>query len=404
MSDSSSVQLFFVGETAWGEIPVTSPLVFSELRFTNESLTQNTDTATSEEIRSDRQVSDIIRTQVGAGGDAGIELSFGSHDALFVGALYDDWSTEVNETGIGITASFPSPLNNTSILTLDSGGSPDPYKNVVVGQHIRLGGSVASPTNDGVYKVTAKDTTSSPQSITVSPALQSAEVIASASIRGQYISNGTTRKSFQIEKLFSDLSPLQYQRFSGMRVGSMDLNIAPGAIINGSFSFQGKELVSGSSSAGSQTAAVSTDDVMSAVDNITDIRIDGDGIADVAACFTNVQFTVENNLRDQPCIGSLALGGIGIGRTNVSGTIEAYFRDRSLFDKYLNFTTTSVSFRATLAGDSYVFDFPAVKFTSGEVVAGGNDQDVLVSMEFEAKRDPVSGFMIAINRIPAGSA
>jgi len=403
MSDSSSVQLFFVEETAWGEIPVVSPLVLSEFRFTNESLTQNTETATSEEIRSDRQVADIIRTQVGAGGDAGIELSFGSHDPLFAGALYDDFSTEVNETGIGIDISLPSPENNTGILTNTTGGSPDPFKNIVAGQFIRLSGSLASPTNDGFYKVVSIGA-GSPEALTVSPAPPSAESIASASIRGQFVKNGTTRKSFQIEKLFSDLSPLQIQRFSGMRVGSMDLNIAPGAIINGSFTFQGKQLIASSTSIGSQTQSLSTDDVMNAVDNITDILVNGESVSDLAACFTNVQFTVENNLRDQPCIGSLALGGIGIGRTNVSGTIEAYFRNRALFDLYLDFLTTSVSFRATLGGDSYVFDFPAVKFTSGEVVAGGNDQDVIVSLEFESKRDPASDFMVAINRIPAGTA
>jgi len=403
MSDSSSVQLSFVEETAWGEIPADSPIVLSEFRFTNESLTQNTETATSEEIRSDRQVSDIIRTQVGAGGDTGIELSFGSHDPLFAGALYDNFSTEVNETGLALTISLPSPLNNTGIITNTAGGSPDPFKNIVAGQFLRLSGSLASPTNDGFYKVVSIGT-GSPQTLVVSPAPASAEVIASASLRGQFVKNGVTRKSFQIEKLFSDLSPLQIQRFSGMRVGSMDLNIAPGAIINGSFTFQGKQLVASSTSIGSSTVSLSTDDVMNAVDNITDILIDGETVSDIAACFTNVQFTVENNLRDQPCIGSLALGGIGIGRTNVSGTIEAYFRNRVLFDQYLNFTTTSVSFRATLAGDSYVFDFPAVKFTSGEVVAGGNDQDVITSLEFEAKRDPTSDFMVAINRIPIGTA
>jgi hypothetical protein len=140
---------------------------------------------------------------------------------------------------------------------------------------------------------------------------------------------------------------------------------------------------------------------MNAVDNITDILVDGVPVSDQAACFTNVQFEVNNNLRDQPCIGSLALGGIGIGRTNVSGTIEAYFRDRALFEKYLNFNTVAVSFRATLGGNSYLFDFPAVKFTSGQVVAGGNDQDVLTSLNFEAKRDATSGFMVAINRFAA---
>jgi hypothetical protein len=399
MSDSSSVQLFFVEESQWGVTPTNSPDVLSEFRFTNESLTQNIQTATSEEIRSDRQVSDIIRTQVGAGGDVGIELSYGSHDPLLAGGLYDDFSTPVNETGLTVTITLPSPLNNTATLEV-SGGSPDPLRNVVVGQFVQLGGSLASPTNDGFYKVTAKGT-GSPHTLTVTPAPPSAEVIASATLKGTFIKNGTTRKSFTVEKLFSDLSPLEYQLYTGMRVGSMDLTITPGAIINGTFSFQGKNLTASSSSAAAGTQALSANDVMNAVDNITDILVDGVPVSDQAACFTNVQFTVENNLRDQPCIGSLALGGIGIGRTNVSGTLEAYFRSRALFEKYLNFDTVSVSFRATLGGNSYLFDFPAVKFTSGQVVAGGNDQDVITSLNFEAKRDATSDFMVAINRFAA---
>lgn len=401
MSDSSSVQLFFVEESQWGVTPDNSPDVINEFRFTNESLTQNTQTATSEEIRSDRQVSDIIRTQIGAGGDVGIELSYGSHDALLAGALYDDFSTEVNETGLSIDIVIPSPEDNTATLIV-SGGSPDPLRNVVVGQFIQLGGSAASPTNDGYYKVTAKGTGVSPHTLTITPAPSSAETINPATLKGTFIQNGVTRKSFTIEKLFSDLSPLEYQLFTGMRIGSMDLTITPGAIISGSLSFQGKQLTASSTSvAAGGTQAVSTNDVMNAVDNITDILVDGVPVSDQAACFTNVQFEVNNNLRDQPCIGSLALGGIGIGRTNVSGTIEAYFRDRALFEKYLNFNTVAVSFRATLGGNSYLFDFPAVKFTSGQVVAGGNDQDVLTSLNFEAKRDATSGFMVAINRFAA---
>jgi len=400
MSDSSSVQLFFVEESQWGVTPDNSPDVVNEFRFTNESLTQNTTTATSEEIRSDRQVSDIIRTQIGAGGDVGVELSYGSHDPLLAGALYDDFSTPVNETGLTVQIVLPSPLNNTATLIV-SGGSPDPLRNVQVGQFVQLAGSVASPSNDGYYKVTAKGTLS-PHTLTITPAPASAETINPASLKGTFIKNGTTRKSFTVEKLFSDLSPLEYQLFTGMRVGSMDLTVSPGAIIGGSFSFQGKQLTASSTSiAAAGSVALSTQDVMNAVDNITDILVDGVPVADQAACFTNVQFTVNNNLRDQPCIGSLALGGIGIGRTNVSGTLEAYFRSRALFEKYLNFSTVSVSFRATLGGNSYLFDFPSVKFTSGQVVAGGNDQDVLTSLNFEAKRDPASGFMEAINRFAA---
>jgi hypothetical protein len=113
---------------------------------------------------------------------------------------------------------------------------------------------------------------------------------------------------------------------------------------------------------------------------------------------------LEDALRTQPCIGQLENSGIGIGRIQVTGSLIAYFENRTFFERYLNFDTTALSFTATLGGNTYLFDFPSFKFTGGEVVAGGNDQDVLASMEFTAKRDPTLDFTIGMNRfgdIPA---
>lgn len=412
MSDSSSVQLFFVEETTWGEIPVSggSPEApkLNEFRFTNDSLTQTTETTISEEIRSDRQVSDIVRTAVSAGGEVGVELSFGSHDDLLAGALYDDFSVEVNE--VGVSASFTSGSPGPGVFQLLQSPlvqSPNWVANVVVGQFLRLTGSANSPTNDGFYKVAFVDAAAGLIRFTSAPA--SAEAAGTFNIRGQVISNSVTRKSFTIEKWFSDVvvdadSPETgaYQYFTGMRVGTSSLTIAPGAIINGSFTFEGRQAFSVGNTVGdSLPNEVSTADVLNAVDNITDILING--VEDPNCSFTSVEFTIENNLRAQPCIGQLANSGIGLGRTNVSGTIEAYLLDRTFFERYLNFETISISFRATLGGDSYVFDFPAVKFISGTTETPGNDADVLVSVEFNAKRDPASDYMVAINRFPDGT-
>ena len=410
MSDSSSVQLYFVEETAWGEIPVSggSPEApnLSEFRFTNDSLTQETESAVSEEIRSDRQVSDIIRTAVSAGGDVGVELSFGSHDPLMAGALYDNFSTEVNETAV--TGNFSATSPGPGSLDL-SAVSPIPawINNVVAGQFLRITGSANSPTNDGFYKVSSVDLTNGIIFFTTAP--PSNEVAGSFNIRGQFIRNSVTRKSFTLEKWYSDVvvdtdSPETgvFLNFTGMRVGTMNLTIAPGAIINGSFSFQGKQTNSAGATIGDGApTAVSTADVLNAVDNITDILING--VEDPDCSFTNVDFTVENNLRAQPCIGQLANSGIGLGRTNVTGTIEAYLLNRSFFEQYLNFDTVSLSFRAVLDGDSYIFDFPSIKFVTGAADTPGNDEDVFVNVEFNAKRDPSSDFMVAINRFPSGT-
>lgn len=401
MSDASSTQLFYRPENVWGEEPSAhspqQPL--RELRFTQESLNFTANTEVSEEIRSDRQVSDIIRTGIETGGDVGIELSFGAHDDLFEGALYNDWTSVKDSNTV-------SPLANNFVVagspdgTTISFGSPDEgsqafLNSLTVGAFIELTESVLSPSNDGYYRVTAN---SGAGSITVSPALPSIGA-DTFRIRESHLRNGTTLKSFLLEKAFTDVT--EFISFTGMRVGTWELNIATGSILNGSFSFQGENAAAAGTSViaglvSPETQEVAANDVFNAIDNVGNVLIDG--AVDPDVCFTEVSFSVENNLRFQPCVGQLESSGIGVGRTQVSGTLSAYFVNRNFYERYLNFTTTSLSFTVTLGGNTYLFDFPSFKFTNGEVVAGGNDQDVLVEMEFTAKRDPTLGFTMGVNR------
>jgi hypothetical protein len=402
MSDSSQVQLRYRPEVTWGEDPSTrSPQsAMRELRFTSESLNFTANTAVSDEIRSDRQVADIIRTSVEAGGDVSTELSFGAFDDLFEGAFYSDWTAEQDSNTVSPEASgfLVEGSPDGTVISLGSpslGGETDLLNALTVGSFIELTESIASPTNNGFTRVTAN---SGAGSITVSPALPTTGV-DTFRVRASNLRNGTTLKSFLLEKEFADKS--EHISFSGMRVGTANINIAPGAILTGGFSFQGEtataqtaSLVSGLISP--DTISVASNDVFNAVDNIGNILIDG--AVDANLCFTEISFSIENNLRVQPCIGQLENSGIGIGRVNVTGTLIAYFEDRTFYERYLNFTTTSLSFTAALGGNTYLFDFPSFKFTGGEVIAGGNDQDVLASMEFTAKRDPTLDFTVGLNR------
>jgi hypothetical protein len=349
-------------------------------------------------------VSDIIRTGVESGGDVGIEFSFGAHDDLFEGALYNDWSSVADSSTLSPLPSFV--VAGSPNGTLISSASPDNaglafLDALTVGSFIQISGSTLSPVNDGYYRITSRPTSGT---IEVSPALPSIGVDGLV-IKASHLRNGTTLKSFLIEKAFTDVN--EFVTFTGMRVGTAELNIATGSILNGSFSFsgenataQGNSIIAGLVSPEAQEVAAN--DVYNAIDNVGNILIDG--VADPDVCFTEVSFSIENNLRFQPCVGQLESSGIGVGRTQVSGTLAAYFVNRNFYERYLNFTTTSLSFTVSLGGNTYLFDFPSFKFTNGEVVAGGNDQDVLVNMEFTAKRDPTYGFTMGMNRygtIPA---
>lgn len=395
MSDSSSVQLFYSKEESWGVINKGSPLAapqLTELRFTNESLNQTTETAKSAEIRNDRAVADIVRVGVSANGEVGIELSYGAYDDFYAGLLYDDWTTDVGVVAEAVTVTEDSP-NSTS--TISSAGSPGVFGNIVAGQFVQIYNSTASPNNDGFYRVVSADVN---QFVVNGTLNAGADTI---SVKGARIKNGVTRQSMTLEKWFSDIN--EFVNFAGMRIGTGSLDITPGSIITGQFAFEGKIAAAAGATIGDGSpVAATTADVMNAVDNVTDILIDGAPLGTDDGCFTSINFQVNASTRPQPCIGQLANSGIGIGQNTIEGTIEAYFTNRTLYEKYIDFVTTGLSFRTVDgAGNSYLWDFPTFKFVSGEVNAGGNDQDVLVSLSFEAKRDPVTGNMIQICRFAA---
>lgn len=87
---SDGTQLAFVPETKWGETPSTP--AFKVARITGESLNINRETATSSELRADRNVTDQIAVSGGAAGGFNFELSHGTFDDFIASLLYNDWT------------------------------------------------------------------------------------------------------------------------------------------------------------------------------------------------------------------------------------------------------------------------------------------------------------------------
>lgn len=384
MSDSSRAQLYYVEESTWGDTPASA---LTELRFTSESLGQTSSTTTSNEIRSDRQTTDMLRTTVEAAGDANIEISYGAYDDLIAGALMDDWTAAVavSATDIAADDSGSQFTSTTTDFTTE---------NIELGQWLKVGG-FATAGNNGYFQVTSL----SANAIGVTPAPGAAEAAGeTVTMAGSRVTNGVTDKSFTLEKLFSDIS--EYVSFVGMRVGGMTLNIQPGQIMTGAFSFMGKSAAAAGSSVGTGTPnAAAANSVLNAIDNVDDVREAGDSSS---LDFTEISIQIENNLRSQQAIGTLGAIGIGLGRVSVSGTVQAYFTSRTLYEKFLNDTESSLSFRLVDGdGNAYVIDMPRLKYSEGNPVAGGNDQDVMVPLAYTAFRDPEFGYTIAINRFPS---
>jgi hypothetical protein len=384
MSDSSLAQLYQSLETAWAEVPSTPTL--TEVRYTSESLGQNTNTTVSAEVNADGQNSDIVRTSIEAAGDISTEISWGSHDPCFEGLLREQFQTLTSPTD------DLTPSTGPDVYTRGAGSFiSDGFE---VGGRYYFAGAT-DPANNGWHKVTAV----AALTLTVAETLV-AEAAYSATVKGDVLWNGVDKISYLMEKKLPVTSGDEFISFRGCRVGSGTIDVAPGSITTGSFSFLGDRAYPAAATVGDGTPnAASTTSVLNAIDNIALVEEGGATLTDT---LTSLNISINGALRGLPAIAVLGNSQIGIGTIEVTGTIEAYFENRTLYEKYTNFTDTSTGFEMSdTAGNRYFIWMDKMNSTSGEVVVPGKDGDVLATLGYTATKDSASGFSIGISRVAA---
>lgn len=144
MSDTNRVGLrFFRSSQRTAPIP-GGPFNLDQLRFTGTpNLAFVPTTIVSEEIRPDRQISDLILVGAEAGGDTGIELSFRAFDQLITGAMFNLFTETVRKLGTGEITSFAA-----GVINVDVGGD------FIVGQVVRLSDLLTGDVGDGIFEIT----------------------------------------------------------------------------------------------------------------------------------------------------------------------------------------------------------------------------------------------------------
>lgn len=389
MADTSRAQLYSLKESVWGSTPAAA---MTQLRYTAETLGYNINNVASNEVRSDRQVTDLIQVDADASGNIDFELSYGAHDVFLAGALFSDWGTPVSiSVSDDIAASNAGSAFTSSATDFTAAG-------ITVGQWLRVSGFAASSgANNGYYQVTSVGA----NSLGVSPAPSSDEAASglTVAIVGALLRNGVTESSFTLEKEFSDVG--KFISFTGMVPNALNLNIQTGQVLRGSASFMGKSASIADATVGTGAAAAApTNDVMNAVTNVGEVREAGTVMSGTA--LQSLAVRVENGLRGIQAVGSLGNVDIGAGRCTVTGSVSLYFSDGAWYQKYLAGTATSLSFRVQdSAGNAYIVTLPNVKLTNGQVQAGGNDRDVMADFNFRALRDATTDCTIQLDRFAA---
>lgn len=389
MSDSNRIQLTYAKNTgAYGALPSSGGKV---IRVASEGLVQATESVRSKEIRADRQVTDIVRTGISVAGPIAGELSYGAYDDFIQWALFHSgsaWSAEVTNGAVNLSIA-------SNVITRASGSWVS--DGFAKGRWVTLSG-FSEGANNGVYgKITAITATT----LTIGAVTLVDEGAGASKTVTQlaYVENGTALTEFALERQYADLSN-EFAQYVGCGLNGLSLAVNAKGIIEATFDVIGKKEQSATSSMDSTPDAAPTNDVMNAVDHVTAVYEGGYAAGNILGV---LGFTLQagNNLRARDQIGTLGAISLGTGSFDVRGTLRAYFQDKTLFDKYLSWTKTSLSLLLKDgASNRYFLDVPSCRLGSGRRVAGGQNQDIIADLTFEAYRDSTEGVTHRWSRDP----
>lgn len=384
MSDANRVTLRYVKEVTYG---VNPGVALKNLRFLSETLGQTTEMVQSQEIRADRQVADVKRVNIGADGDIAFELTYATFDEIFEALFWGAWSSDINISSALISA-------DTSDDSFNSAGGL--FTSIQAGDFIQVGGFVATG-NNNTWQVLTKTN----NKITVDGNLTTEATGATITIHSSRLIGGNTEVSLLVEKeIVNGAGVSKFVSFDGGRIGNGQLTISPTQLISGQFSFSGRKATPASATVGvGAPIAANTNEVLNAVDNISRVR---EGGAVSALDITQIQFTIENTLRNRNVIAYLGRKAIRPGTQVITGTMSCYFEDFDVYQKYIDQTVSDLSFLVTdVAGNKIAFYFPQLKFTGGNPTTPGLDQDIMVDFTFQAYLDPTLAYSVAMFKMAA---
>lgn len=407
MTVTSGIKMLMKVEATYGTAPGGA---MSEVRMTSEDLSPNLEYTESAAIRSDGQITEMIRTDAQGGGTVAGEVCYDPNvfDELARGSMASAaWNTISPVTGTTIAA-----VVATSTVPAQLTDSGNGLVGIVAGTWIKVSGFTGNTANNTIFKVTKAVAgvlhvmgnplvnDSAGESVTITPLAN--------------IINGKTVDSFTFEREDVDDASGDFDVYTGQSVQSMEITVPTSGLLSWSSSLEGKvPTTSGSTTSGGSDNAQATTSPMAASD--VQQFWEGDNLIGSisGAAHGNAHEWAENpfqlldfslsitpNLRQRKTIGSVGPSAIpGRGDINVTGSFRCYYNsdadgaaasrsNATLIDKGLNDTRSSLAlFVKDAAGNGYVIDLPRVQFTGVTRTTPGKSDDVIAEVEFQAYRN-----------------
>lgn len=374
-TSSNRVRVAVIPETVYGETPVAGN--FDSLRFTSESFSGTPETVESQQIRIDRMSSGQVVTGLTVAGAFDFELAKESIlESLLESLMYSTW-----QVAAAVTVDLEIDILAKELIRATGDWATDPTP-VVVGDFLTLSG-FASPFNNTQVLVTEI------VSATVIKVEYPKTAIAAVGTGTSYLRNdklsiANTKKSFSVEKQFTDLTTKGIN-YRGMIVDTMSLNVAYGELISGSFTLAGNDYLTAATAGelmtnGRTVNPPATTQTLNGSVDMPIIATDASGtFSQEGLLLQSIAMNINNNHTPQNAIGNVAPVDHTPGTTQVELSISAYLANESwdLMGKKLTQEPFSLAFMLKNAGGFYGFYVPQVQLTFEDPSSGGQNQDIL---------------------------
>jgi len=347
-------------ESSWGTLAGATGA--KQVRRITADFNLLKDSYESSEIRTDYQVADLRAGVRSAEGSLNGELSPGSYSDFFGSVVARDFAVVTP----GASTSATIAVAGTYFTITRSTGSwlTDGIK---VGNVVRMTGAGLSAANVSnnclVISMSATVLTvkvlSSVSLVAEGPI---ATVTTTVSGKTTYIpATGHTDNSYTVEQWYADIA--QSEVFTGMKVGTANVQLPATGMVTTDFTFMGKDIgSSGATEYFTTPTAASTTGLLTAVQGALIIN------GSEAACVTDANISIERTMEPAQCVGSNSNSEIFVGKINVKGSLSAYFSDSVLRDYFDDETTISLVLAVTTGteknADFITFVLPKVKLST----------------------------------------
>ncbi len=391
--------LTYIQESTFGTTPTpTAASPMRKFRLTQNSIIAVRDSFTSEELRGDQQVSDLRLGAKGVAGDLNFEMSYLGFDDFIEAALGGTWAPTFTDTDVDWSAT-------AATNTFTQGAGTDLTTVLSANDYVRVSGFTGDVANNGIFKVA----TVAPNSFTVTPTGTlvddaAGESVTVEALTGAVLKSGLSQPSFTFENQYNDQGfdvNSKYLVYEGMTTNTFNLSLSPNGIVTGSFGLIG-EAPRASAFSNISLGATFEDSVVNPSANFSPMdsfsgQVDEGATIDIMT-ITGIELALTRNLNPEFVIGKDQTVRITPGRNVVTGTVTAFFENKTLLEKFLNETSSSLKFTMLDTSSNTVEVFlPNIKYTAGDNSVSG-EAAILVSMPFTALYDATEATNIRITR------